>query len=604
MMIRTTSIRTKLIALMLIATVIPTVLSMAITYAYTKETLKNRTVRENANLLFQARSNIVNYMNSLNQTTFLVYNGRPFQTSDSMLRIMQTGADDYVSRGELYTSLQNILHAVKGTFQVRLYVNASKQTTLLINDSAKRSYQEQNEVTFPPGVDSYVQPSHESSYYGMQQQFPYYPPETVISMHRIIYDVPSTKVLGTLSIDAGLDVLREICDPLVVQDREELYLLNEQGQIIYTTANEPERAQMSAWLHVMLQRHAAPEGSFDGDQATHVYTRMETPYMNWVLVKRVPDAFLYESARELNLILMAIAVVSLLIIVAATLAISLRITSPIKRLIGYITKIQTGRLDVRIAVDSQDEIGILAQRFQSMMETINNLVLKEYKLELANKTNELKVLQAQVNPHFLNNALQSIGTLALRLGATQIYSLLSSLARMMRYNMTTETTVPLKKELEHVKAYLALQKQRFDDQVDIVYELDEQTYDCLVPKMIVQPIVENYFKHAFHQAGGSEGTIGKLTVRSEQIGDMLRLTIEDNGPGISPGRLELLRAELAQGAGAAPGEEEGIGLRNVQQRLRLYFGERAGLTAANAADGGAVVHIEVPIQKDTEANPI
>lgn len=133
----------------------------------------------------------------------------------------------------------------------------------------------------------------------------------------------------------------------------------------------------------------------------------------------------------------------------------------------------------------EDEIGHLSRRFQSMMNTINDLILREYRLELANKTTQLRMLQAQINPHFINNALQSIGTLALQHEAPKVYALLASLAKMMHYAMhTDETIVPLEKELEHLNYYLQLQKQRFDDKFSYRYDIGEATRTIPVPKKI------------------------------------------------------------------------------------------------------------------------
>jgi two-component system sensor histidine kinase YesM len=132
-------------------------------------------------------------------------------------------------------------------------------------------------------------------------------------------------------------------------------------------------------------------------------------------------------------------------------------------LISYINKVQAGNMNVHIRITGNDELAILARRFDIMLQTINDHINREYKLEIANVTNQLKAMQAQINPHFLNNALQSIGTLALQHDAPKVYSLLSSLAKMMRYNMNTnDTIVPLSTEISHVKAYLELQQQRFD----------------------------------------------------------------------------------------------------------------------------------------------
>lgn len=153
----------------------------------------------------------------------------------------------------------------------------------------------------------------------------------------------------------------------------------------------------------------------------------------------------------------------MLIVIGGTIYISIRFTAPIKQLIRYITRIQAGQVQLGqmqqdIELTRTDEMGILANRFHGLMQDLNQMVMREYRLELANKSNQLMALQAQINPHFLNNALQSIGTLALQHDAPKVYALIASLAKMMHYSMNTnESVVPLGKELDHIKAYLELQ---------------------------------------------------------------------------------------------------------------------------------------------------
>jgi two-component system sensor histidine kinase YesM len=585
---RRKSIRSKLILLMLIATIVPTVTSMVITYSYTTESLKNRTVQENSNLTFQGKTNLINYMNIIDQNSLSVYNY-------SIYSLLETTDYDYRSEDEIYNMLQRLSHSLNDIYQVYLYIERNQRSTLVINDRAKRRYGPTSvRIDFPANnFSAVVQPPHPSSDYGLSQ-LPYYAPATVLSLHRPIYRVPSYKLLGFLSIDIKLDGIRNICSQLYENGKEELYLLDRDGTVIYASdenligkaLNEPWSTNLSAVQD--------KQGSFEWNKGLQIYQKIETPYMNWMLVKRIPYTSLYANARELTGINMTVAALSMIITIAATLFISFRITSPIKQLIGYINKIQTGNLEVDINVTSSDEIGILSQRFRTMIDAINNLILREYKLDIANKTNQLKALQAQINPHFLNNALQSIGTLALQHEAPRVYALISSLGKMMRYSMATgESIVPLHKELDHVKAYLGLQMQRFEHQLTVEYDLDENTFVQPVPKMILQPIVENYFKHGFEP---NQDTGGKIRIASKLEEGLLRIIVEDNGRGISEEKLHDLQCQLnAVGENGLEDSEENIGLRNVLLRLRLYFDSSAQLHLEPVAPHGVRVILDIPV---------
>ncbi|GJM73851.1 hypothetical protein HMSSN036_60670 [Paenibacillus macerans] len=209
------------------------------------------------------------------------------------------------------------------------------------------------------------------------------------------------------------------------------------------------------------------------------------------LIKEIPKSYLLREANQavtINLMLFGLA---LLVILTATILISIRVTAPIKRLSNYMSQVKTGNLNVDVLPAGNDEVGLLTERFRTMMDTINNLILREYKLELSSKNNQLRALQAQINPHFLNNTLQIIGTLALELKVPQIYTLISSLAKMMHYSMHSgDRIVTLKDELEHVKAYVELQKERFENRFAYRCEVAEPLLQVAMPKLILQPIME------------------------------------------------------------------------------------------------------------------
>ena len=340
------------------------------------------------------------------------------------------------------------------------------------------------------------------------------------------------------------------------------------------------------------------------NNAVFIYQRILGPGADWTLIKQIPVSYLLREANEavkINLLLLAL---SLIVIITAIILISIKITAPIKQLSRYMNQIEAGNLNVNILPAGNDEIGIVTQRFGSMMDTINNLILKEYKLELSNKTNQLRALQAQINPHFLNNTLQIIGTLALEQKVPQIYALLSALGKMMHYSMhNNDQTVTLHNELEHVKAYVELQKERFENRFSFRYDVEESILFVQMPKMILQPIVENYFKHGFR--GTSDGWI-ELTAK--QIPEnRVEICIQNNGLGIPHSKLDSLRAELnsadrmdinptedTENPKQTPGPR--IGLTNVLTRLQLVCGESASLNIDNLEAGGIIIRLEFDIK--------
>ncbi|WP_409345316.1 sensor histidine kinase [Paenibacillus sp. MBLB4367] len=588
------SIRNKLVLFLLAATIVPITTSIIITFYYTKQTVINETKSTNSSLIYQGKTNLVNYLNVIQQASLSIYNDR------DLFETVESGLTDYLSDKEVYRGMQVLSHSVKEIYQVYLHVAKSNRSHLMVNE---RQRVETLEPRYVPALEPgqvKLEPTHMSHDYGLNPFTPEYaPPTEVITLHRSIYDVPTKQVLGSLSIDVSLDVIASISEQLYTKSGEELYILDEKGTVIYGPRTEQlGRVLEDQWVGYMMGL-SEPKGSFEwnGDafKGIQLYERMSTPYMNWTLVKRISNEVLYRNARQITLINSLVYSLFLIVVIAATVYISIRFTNPIRKLIGYINKIQSGNLNVAIDLTGGDEFGVLARRFRLMMQTLNNMILREYRLELANKTNELKALQAQINPHFLNNALQSIGTLALQQNQRNIYSLISSLGKMMRYSMNTnDTVVPLSVEADYVKAYLELQKQRFDVGLQYRFELTEEAAAALVPKMILQPIVENYFKHGF-DSPDRDGSILIAALFAED--GRLRIEVSDNGRGMPPDKLAVLQQKLNKGWQTRFEGEESIGLLNVLARLKLYFNDYVEMQLENVIPHGMKVVLWIPQTK-------
>ncbi|MDP4097363.1 histidine kinase [Paenibacillus sp. P96] len=595
------SIRTKLIVFMLLATILPIVLTMFITYSYTTQSLRTRVAQEDANLLYQGGRNLSSLLDDLNRSSSSVY---------SISNLLHAGYEDVQNNSQVYAVLSSISRSVPDIFQVYLYENTSRKATLVTLNTPQRNY---NIAPFSDTLGSgqhsvWVQESHMSHTYGLTSLQPKYPSEPVFTLHRKIEKVPSSDIIGYLSIDVKLSALSDIVDQLYEQNREKIYILDDNGNIIYSDAQNmlglPLREQ---WYTDQIARSPNSSGNFEQDGNVFVYQRISSIATRWTLVKQVPVSYLTLEANRAAFINILVLAVSLIIIVAATVIISLRITAPIKRLGRYMDQIQSGNLNVDIQPAGHDEIGAVMLRFRGMMDTINNLILREYRLELANKTNQLKALQAQINPHFLNNTLQIIGTLALELNVPRIYALLSALAKMMHYSMhNDDKTVTLRDELEHVKAYIELQKERFENRFIFRYDVEEQLLDLPMPKMILQPIVENYFKHGLERSAVN-GEITLLAIASAEGG--AEITVQNNGNQIPQPRLLQLQRKLTQWPppGSHPldtgqdAERPSIGLANVLARLKLFSGGMASLNIGNLHPTGVKITLHIAEKDITES---
>lgn len=594
------SIRNKLSLFLLIAILVPIAASILISYFYTKHSLKDEAVRENSNTVRQGATSVMNLLSQMNSISLYAYNN--IQETNSLYNILERGRRDFIVENNLYSGLHAIAQSAKDIQQVYLYSDLADQSYLLIDGYLKREAGHaglDGHYAQPSNKDDpYFEPPHPSHNYGMEE-FPYSPTNTVLTIHRPVYRAPLKERIGILSVDFKLDGLRNIGNMLYDRGNEELYLLDDTGTVLYSSEEDLiGRKPAYAWLqHARYSFYQSGhfdwrDSSFDG---IVVYEKFELIGRTWMVAKEIPNRYLYTNASRVLRINMLVLVTFLFVAVAATLFISVKLTTPIKKLTESIRKIKLGKMRLDIDWERSDEVGVLGHAIKNMVDTIDNLIMRELRLELANKDNQLKALQAQINPHFINNTLQSIGSVALHHRVPKIYELTASLGLMMRYHMNTEESiVPLSKEIAHTEAYLELQKQRFKERLVFRIEAEESILGALVPKMTLQPIVENCFKHGF----GESMDAAEIRILARPEEDRLLLFVEDNGSGVSPGRLQELRSQIEQEASAdIRGGGSGIGLMNVVSRLRLYYDESIQVSVGPAEPNGFAVVIRIPWRK-------
>ncbi|MCL7746227.1 sensor histidine kinase [Halalkalibacter alkaliphilus] len=575
-----TSIRNKLIVLLLLITIIPFGSSIVVTYIYTKESLKDQTIEENVNLLYQGKVNIENYLRELNNYTLSFYSNPDFM---SYLRKTYS-SNDYLSMGTVHNVLRALLYSDDSINQVNMAivgdqqtVSLSRRSTLVYSKQADTNIEAYQRAKENPN-NIYIEPTDQSFF-----------------IHRAFRNVPANHILAYITLEIRPGKINELSHYLYNDNTEEFYIMTPDADFIYHSKADVRDDQYSEWIDE-INGLEEQSGTFEWKDATFqgvvVFDRLSDATGSWLLVKRIPHTTLYESAYGVALINIIFGVVGLTLVILATFFVSFKITSPIRVLVQNIKEVEKGNMQPQFHSLGNDEIGILGQRFKMMIERINHLINREYKLELENKTNQLKVLHSQINPHFLYNTLQSIGTMALKNKALDVYSSLTDLSQIMRYSMNMDQDiVPLEKEINYTKAYLLLQKQRFGEDLNYILEVEEGALDIQVPKMILQPIIENYFKHGFD----TREELGEIKVVCKKKESYLFIAIRDNGVGIPEKRLKEIQNLLYTNKESAKSDSS-IGLKNVYARLQLYYSEQAIFKIQNRSTGGVQVTIKLPLE--------
>ena len=260
-----------------------------------------------------------------------------------------------------------------------------------------------------------------------------------------------------------------------------------------------------------------------------------------------------------------------IVVAIAFLVISLFSRSLSKRILllkEAAERVASGDLDTVIETEDTDEIGIVINSFGSMTKRLNHLINEIYKMQLEKKAVELKALQAQINPHFLYNALSSINWKAIRQGNDDISHLTSTLATFYRTSLNNgQSITTVENELANIRAYIEIQRHMHDFPFRVDYEIEEGTAQLRMLNFLLQPIVENAFKHGIDYT--DETRDGHILIRCFTEGEYLLFTIANNGPQLPQQRAKELLLQ--------PGK--GYGIYNIQERIALYYGSDCGLSA-------------------------
>ena len=542
-------IRKKLIIFLLLVTVLPFGSSIAITYYQTTKSLNNRFVSTNHDLIVKGEEELTVYLEDVAEMSSVLYRYTPF------MNVMRDGLSQNLvaNQEEVRRALAYLFNTRPEIEQMHLYIDIGKDsyTNYHSRISGRGKYESilshpyYSKLTRYDGF-SLIEPPHEIYSYNNISVIPNSEKKNVLSFHNILRDVPSDNLLGFLSIDINLSKISAIADRLYTKDLEDLYIMDEKGVIIYSSnENVIGKENKEKWFGQVKKKSSLSKSMEWKDQqfsGVIVHDKFSAPYKNWYIVKRIPYNVLYQGARETALINILIGIVTLVVVLIATMFVSFKITAPIKVLIDNMKKVENGEFKADFDSLGNDEIGMLGRHFKLMIAKINDLIEREYKLDIENKESQLRVLRSQINPHFLYNALQSIGTLALKSKAVPVYSLLTSLSKIMRYSMNMkEDIVPFISELMHVKSYLLLQKQRFDEQFEFEINASKEVQEILIPKMILQPIVENCFKHGFDQ----QLEKASIQIDAKVLEDgMVSISVSDNGIGVNEEQLHHIRQEL------------------------------------------------------------
>jgi two-component system sensor histidine kinase YesM len=399
-----------------------------------------------------------------------------------------------------------------------------------------------------------------------------------------------------ISVEVNDSVWQKLTDILAEKTNGEIYIFNDELKLMKGSSPLSKDFEMET-LNLKGETNFK-EGTLIRT-ADYYYFVHEVDETKLMVVKAVPKSVIQskvDNAIKAGVFIVFICIITALI---ASFYMSHRISKPIVNLADKMKNFQMHDMTTR-SDDSLDEINVLEKGYNQMTLRMKELIETEYQHEIELKNAQLLAMQAQMNPHFINNTLNLIGGMALEKDAPDIYDVSKKISDLLRYAIkNNHDMVTLKDELNHVKNYLSIQEKRFEGRCQINWTVEEGIDRILIPKFILQPIVENAFEY------GLQGKRGQwlFSIDVFRKNNRVAIVIKDNGVGIKKERLQLIRNRLKTGA-LEKDASGGIGLLNVSKRLKLRFGPSSGIKIFSEVDNGSLIMLTVPTDYEEGFNHV
>lgn len=427
-----------------------------------------------------------------------------------------------------------------------------------------------------------------------------YPLITSISK---IYDIDQESPIGTLYIDLNFSAVRQILDQTLepTGTGTRLMIFDHRGNLIYHTGHNeevwgditnPEKQEITRLISFdNTDADYDPEIRINGKNT--VISMMDSETTGWRVVVYTPLSDIYAVGLK-NIAGLAVMMAAVLIAaIVLGIVLSGQISRPVSILIKAMEKVDKGTVKYidEKEYDWQDEMGLLLHSYNQMGQRINDSIEKIYVYQLNQKQTELKMLQFQINPHFLYNTLNTISSIALLEGVDVIARIADNLSSMFQYNIKGSDIVPFGQEFKQANRYMTIQTIRFPGKYEFTQHIPQALYDEPVLKFVLQPLVENSLKHAFPKMRETN----RIDLEAYYDGENIEIRIRDNGIGMNSETVRKLNEELEEMDTKTLVEnvDRGIGLRNVNARIRNFYGKGYGIRIRSKEGEYTVIQIRI-----------
>lgn len=568
--------------LMIFATVF---VMQLVSFRFTMNTVRNSTLENNRILLGQLVKQIDSYISGMEQISLAVQND--VQLVDYLQNSSNSSSAEYSfiqQRLGNYIQARNDISDIIIVGHDGTVISGDPDTALnpWTNVSEKEWYKEAVEGAGQTVVSSsYVQNIVAGRY------------SWVVSLSREIFSPNRNESLGVLLVDLKFNRIKDLCQSLVVGrkgynfiiDSEQNYIFHPTQQLVYSDLrNEP--------INSIYSILGSTEEKYY--HANDKYFMIETsPITGWHIVSVTYDSDIVTDWQYVQVSYAFLGLVLFLIVGFATNRISTGITKPVRKLQEVMKSVDTGEFRLVGPIKATDEIRELAREYDTMVGHVRNLMEANVIEQELKRKSDLKALQAQINPHFLYNTLDSIIWMGEMGQNKEVVLMTSALSRLFRISISKgREFISISDEIAHVESYLTIQEMRYKDKFEYSIDIDPKLYNCTILKITLQPLVENAIYHGIKEVDHK----GLLRIAGKEIGGNIELEVIDNGKGMTSEEMDNLNRSLHTHINTSGLSGHGMGVHNVHERIQLYFGEDYGLSYFPADGGGTRITVLIPLR--------
>ncbi len=589
--VRSTSKLVNKLILLFASIIILVVVSITfISYKMIETESVNNDISSNKSNLRLVNKNLANYYTEIKQFSL------PGLRYADLMSAIENESDDYMAQLYIEDYLRSLFYARQDVEHVYLYlVNASKYYYITReNPTVKVNYDGESKIPeedwFKKTIESaeydYIQSllssEEDTTGYAIDTE------RSFMGYHRTHRTLIDREPQAVVSLFFSQENHNEIIRDIPRTERESLIFLNANDVPFYVSDDQIFEKQLGSDFYALANAEGT-DGLFEwseGDERYLVISDLEET-ANWQLIKSIPYDQIYESAETSRNVSIGIGLIFLLVSLVLVSLTSNAITKPLIHLSRKMNRVSLGNFDVEAEVRGRDEISLLSRQFNEMVVRTNDLINERYKMKLVEKSAILKALEAEINPHFLYNALQAISTKSLKSGEQEIAEMVDALALTLRYCISGQDRVRLSDEMKHIENYLVIQKARFGARLHVNYDWNDEISALEIPKLSIQTLVENSIKHGLEKVS----TTVTIDIQARLEDEYAIISVIDDGPGIFPEQLDTIMSSLDVEWEDWKGES--IGLKNLHTRLRLIYGNEAGIQISTD-EAGTAMSIRIP----------